>query len=198
MTDRVDNDTIPLPEFDRPRSRKPLLWVAVLALGVVGCVLAFLLTRGSGPPDHLSPSYVMTFDNTSFDIQSDGSLTDVADGDGGAITGQMTVNPPLGGTGPFTGTYQDGTITFLGAAEGTYTGTVDSEGFVTGTYVYAAGGFDGQHGKWTATPSEKPSSGGLPSWLWLVAAAVLALIGFLIVRRGRRSTSGRSRDLPAP
>ena len=186
MTGRVDSDTIPLPEFGRPRSRRRLVWVAVVALGVVGCVIAFLLSRGSGPPDHLSSSYTMTFDNTTFDTQSDGSLTDVADSDGKA-TGQMTVNPPLGGTGPFTGTYKDGTFTFVGAAEGTYTGTVDSEGFVTGTYVYSSGGFEGQHGNWTATPSEKPSSGGLPPWLWLVAAAVLAVIGFLIVRRSRGS-----------
>ncbi len=121
----------------------------------------------------------MTFDNLTFDIQTDGSLTEVREDQNGDIRGQMTVGPRLYGTGPFTGTFADGTIDFVGQSQGVYTGIISSEGVLSGTYTYTS-----QRGEWTATPTEtEAASDGLPWWLWLaVAGLVVAVIGSLIMR----------------
>src|SRR5450755_2906662 len=66
------------------------------------------------------------------------------------ISGEMTVGPPLYGTGVLTGTVTDTTINFVVPSDvvgtGVYTGTVNAEGVLSGTYTYP-----GQTGIWRAT-----------------------------------------------
>jgi len=98
----------------------------------------------------------MTFDNTTYNETSDGSLTGIVEDQQGDISGEMTVDPPLGGTGAFTGTVTDATITFDvtgGAGGGVYTGTVNAQGVLSGTYQYTEPPYSGQIGTWQATPN---------------------------------------------
>jgi hypothetical protein len=87
----------------------------------------------------------------------------------------MTVNPPLYGTGHFTGTRIGSTIHFAGPERGDYRGVVDATGDAHGTYTYAT-----QHGTWRATttqPVATNNSGWPPWWLWLLL--VVAAAGFV-------------------
>jgi hypothetical protein len=108
----------------------------------------------------LASSYNMTFDNTTYDIMADGSLSGITEDQQGNISGQMTVDPPLEGTGPFTGTVSNTTINFaLAGTDGSYTGTVNAQGTLSGTYTYSAPGpFAGQSGTWQATADVDPTS----------------------------------------
>jgi hypothetical protein len=161
-----------------------------VAIAVVACaVVAVALSRGgSDSPEGLSATYRMTFDNLTYDIQTDGTLTEVTQDENGNISGLMTVGPGLYGTGRFTGTVADDTIDFLGVSNGVYSGTISSEGLIRGTYTYAS-----QRGEWTATPTATQASaagGGLPWWLWLVVVMlVIAVIGYPIVRRLRQTST---------
>jgi hypothetical protein len=134
----------------------------------------------------------MTFDNLTYNVRSDGTLTGVTEDQQGNISGQMTIHSPLFGTGSFTGTVTNTAINFVGASRGVYTGTVNAQGILSGTYSYGS-----QHGTWQATPTQTThlstsgkSAGGLPLWLWLLVLALLAvIIGYFVVRRVRRSAS---------
>jgi hypothetical protein len=62
----------------------------------------------------------------------------------------MTVNPPLTGTGPLSGTLNGSTIKFS-VGDGTYTGTVNASTLdISGMYTYP-----GQNGVWKATPTSQ-------------------------------------------
>jgi hypothetical protein len=165
------------------RSWKGAGWAAVGVVVIACVVVVFALTRGSSDsPVGLASTYTMSFDNLTYDIQTDGSLTDVTEDQDGNIRGQMTVGPRLFGTGPFTGTFADDTIDFDGVQNGVYTGTIDAHGVLSGTYTYLS-----QQGRWTATPTNVSTSdgSGIPWWLWLVCAVLLMLvIGYVVVRRG--------------
>jgi hypothetical protein len=95
----------------------------------------------------LASSYSMNFDNLTYSETSGGSLADMAVSASGAVTGQMTVNSPLTGTGALTGTLNGDTIKFS-VGSGDYTGTVNATTRdMSGTYSYP-----GQNGTWTAAP----------------------------------------------
>lgn len=128
-------------------------WLALLA--VVGMIAALAsavpaasaATTGAPAAASLASSYTMTFDNLTYSETADGSLDNIAVDASGNVTGNMTVDPPLGGTGPLTGTLSGGTFTFT-VGSGDYTGTVDAATLaISGTYDYP-----GQNGDWTATP----------------------------------------------
>jgi hypothetical protein len=166
------------------RSQKRGVVFAVGVAIVAALAIVFVLIRGSSSPVGLSSTYTMTFDNLTYDIQTDGSLTDIAEDADGAVHGQMIVGPRLSGTGPITGKFGDGALEFDGAQNGVYTGTLDDDGVLNGTYTYGS-----QQGTWTATPTDRPATagGGIPWWLWLAVAAVLiVLVGYLARRRQRR------------
>jgi pimeloyl-ACP methyl ester carboxylesterase len=98
----------------------------------------------------LAPSYLMHFDNLTYSTISDGSLTSMSV-KSGSVSGYMTVNPPLYGTGPVSGTLNGVTITFTGTGGSKYTGTVDASTLqMSGTYTYP-----GQSGIWNATPASR-------------------------------------------
>ena len=188
------NDSSASRNSDRRRSWRRLAWAIVVGVVVLACVVvAFVLSRGDSSVG-LSSTYDMTYDNLTYDIQTDGSLTEVTQDENGDIRGQITVGPGLHGTGSFTGTFSDGTIDFVTETNGVYTGTISSKGVLSGTYV----AWRTQRGEWTATPTEtEAASEGLPWWLWLaVAGLVVAVIGSLIVRVRRRRAHDLEGQLP--
>jgi len=132
----------------RPR-RLALLTIVGVLLAMAGAVPAASAVTPKAPASSgLASSYAMNFDNLTYSTTADGSLSDISVDASGDVTGTMTVDPPLEGTGPLTGTLSDGTFTFT-VGDGDYTGTVDATTLaISGTYTYP-----GQNGTWTATPA---------------------------------------------
>jgi hypothetical protein len=153
---------------------------SVVALVVVAGAAAggVLGSRGGAPPTQipeLAPSYAMTFDNLSVSTTADGSLSGISEDRQGNLRGQMVVNPPLYGSGPFTGTATNRAVSFT--VESTmpnicngvcvsiqFTGTLNSAGTIRGTYIVhtEAGGVNNTKGTWRATPQKaevSPSTG---------------------------------------
>jgi hypothetical protein len=98
----------------------------------------------------LASSYSTTYDNLTYGIISTGSLTKMSATDAGAVSGELTVNPPLYGTSSLSGKLKGDKITFTTGAGGDFTGTVsEPSGDISGTYVFPV---DGQNGTWTAKP----------------------------------------------
>jgi hypothetical protein len=98
----------------------------------------------------LVSSYSTSYDNLTYGITSTGSLTEMSVKATGAVTGILTVNPPLYGTSSLSGTLTGDTIKFTTGAGGHFTGTVNEpSGDMSGTYVFPS---DGQHGTWKAAP----------------------------------------------
>ncbi len=103
----------------------------------------------------LSRTYLMYFDNLTYSETSDGSLTSMSVHKSGKVSGYMTVDPPLGGTGSLSGTLKGGKLKFS-VDGGDYTGTVNgSTEQISGTYTYP-----GQNGVWRATPASKCEASG--------------------------------------
>jgi hypothetical protein len=108
----------------------------------------------------LATTYNTTYDNLTYGISSVGTLTQVTENAAGDITGQLTVDPPLYGSGPFTGTVNGNAINFTvesvtpnpaGGTSGTFTGTIGLQGSLSGTYADDTSNGP-QNGNWTATP----------------------------------------------
>ena len=98
----------------------------------------------------LASSYSTTYDNLTYGITSTGSLTKMSATDAGAVSGELTVNPPLYGTSSLSGKLKGDKLTFTTGAGGDFTGTVsEPSGDISGTYVFPV---DGQNGTWTAKP----------------------------------------------
>lgn len=136
----------------RPRLRSlallVILGVLVALTGAVPAAHAGTLEAATPATVSLASSYSMNFDNLTFSETSDGSLTNMSVDASGNVTGDMTVNPPLGGTGPLSGVLTGSTLTFS-VEGGDYTGTVNAATLaISGTYTYP-----GQDGVWTATPT---------------------------------------------
>jgi hypothetical protein len=103
-------------------------------------------------PMSTSTSYHGSVHNTTYDVMSTISLSFTKTGS--QIQGTFTVDPPLIGSGPFTGTVSTTTIQFVvspedGSATLTFTGTFQSDGSITGTYVTSGS----QAGTWQVVPS---------------------------------------------
>ena len=127
----------------------PLCALALLA-GAAPTASAIASRATASTAGKIASSYFMNFDNITYSTTSTGSLTDMSVGKSGDVSGEMTVNPPLYGTGALTGTLKGDTIKFS-ALDGDYKGTVDlSTQQISGTYTYP-----GQNGEWTATPASK-------------------------------------------
>lgn len=113
----------------------------------------------------LATTYDTTYDNFTYGISSVGNLTQVTENAAGDITGQLTVDPPLYGSGPFTGTVNGNAIKFTvesdspnpgNATSVVLTGTIGLQGSLSGTYIaYTSDGRPAQNGNWTATPLTK-------------------------------------------
>ena len=171
------------------RSPKILAGLCTIGIVAIGIVMAVHPGSASRVAARLSSQFEMHFDNLTYHIQTGGTLTDVTQDGQGRISGTMTVNPPLFGTGRFTGTRDGSTIHFAGAQNGNYLGTLIANGDVRGTYTYP-----GQHGAWRATPT-RPVTTSKPAWppwwLWLLLAVATAGLvasvgwGFTSARRTR-------------
>jgi hypothetical protein len=148
-------------------------------LGVVVVAALMLIHPGSTfDQSELQTTYVIHFDNLTVNVKSTGTLTHLhIDGNGG-LTGSMTVNPPLYGTGPLTGHVASGSVAFSGAQQGAYQGRLGPDEVITGTYTYP-----NQHGTWQANPSNPPKPQTWPPlWLWLLLLALLIALAFSLAR----------------
>ncbi len=135
-------------------SRLPRLLVLlsfVLLLLLSGCA--------KSEPTQASPTTIVgtpttyhgSVHNTSYDVKSTISLSFTTAGS--HIQGTFTVNPPLIGSGPFTGTISTTTIEFMVSpadvsATLTFTGTFQSDGSISDSYATSAG----QAGTWQVVP----------------------------------------------
>ena len=150
------------------RRRIPIKYGFVAAC--VALVLAVLLVQW---PERiqtpiLTPAYRMAFHNLTFDNEADGSLELALDPDG-TVTGEMTVNPPLFGTGALEGSLDGRRIAFTLGGGAEYKGAVEGDGVIVGTYTYPR-----QDGRWRAEPVDRHvERSGLPRWLWLVVMGFL-------------------------
>jgi hypothetical protein len=102
-------------------------------------------------PASTPTTYHGSVHNTTYDVMSTISLSFTTAGS--HIQGTFTVDPPLIGSGPFTGTISTTTIQFVvsptdGSATLTFTGTFQSDGSISGSYGTSAG----QAGTWKVVP----------------------------------------------
>jgi hypothetical protein len=127
-----------------------VLAVAAMAGGPPPAARAAAVPTAAPAAMAVAVSYEMYFYNETYSTPSDGSLTSMSVDSSGDLTGFMTVNPPLFGTGGLTGTVSDGKIHFT-VSGGDYTGTVNAATLdLSGTYTYP-----GQTGQWHATPANQ-------------------------------------------
>ncbi len=121
--------------------------------------------EGSTPSaPSLVSSYQGSIRNSTRELTAPLSLENVQVSAEGAVTGEVSLQPPLYGSGTFAGTYADGAIEFTVAAPGenpagvtseTFVGEVKEGGEISGTYT-AAVGEEEQAGTWEVAP---PASG---------------------------------------
>src|SRR4051794_216747 len=128
-----------------------LAWVIPSALVVTVSVTGLApAANAASAAQVVAASYKMYFYNETYSTPSDGSLTSMSVDGAGNLTGFMTVNPPLFGTGSLTGTVSNGKVHFT-VSGGDYTGTVNASTLdLAGTYTYP-----GQTGQWHATPANQ-------------------------------------------
>jgi len=153
-------------EFQESRSaflaRKRYVLTALLSsLMVVGVIAAAASPSGSAPlVRQLAPSYSLSFHNISKDLYTNGALTGVKETAQGAISGKMIIVLPLYGSGPFTGTVTKNHVALkvkstvpnpCDCISGTFTGTLSSQGSITGTYVGLTK-WGTENGTWQAIP----------------------------------------------
>jgi hypothetical protein len=132
--------------------RTALLSVLAIGLSVLAAISVPVTTvfAASAADARVAASYTMSFDNTTYGETASGSLTDIKENGAGHITGYMTVDAPLGGSGDFTGTVSGATVKFS-VSGGYYAGKVNKEDTsIRGTYSYPS--LD-QVGTWQATIS---------------------------------------------
>ena len=174
--------------------RRRSAWAAMGAgLGVAVVIAVMLIHPGAASEQSdLQTTYVMRFDNLTVNARSTGTLTHVhVDGNGG-LTGTMTVNPPLYGTGPLTGHAASRTLAFNGAQQGAYQGHLGLDGVITGTYTYP-----NQHGTWQASPSNPPQRQTWPPiWFWLLLLALLLALALSLARLTRTLHGERATERP--
>lgn len=160
---------------------KPALVAAACGAAILAVLLLLWPARTRSPA--LTETYRMAFQNLTYDNESDGDLTEINLDEHGNVTGNMTVNPPLYGTGPLEGSLDGRRITFAAAGPAEYTGEIDDDGAIVGTYTYPR-----QEGRWRAEPVDRQvSHSGLPRWLWLVVVALLAFAVVSTLLRRRRN-----------
>lgn len=109
----------------------------------------------------LAASYSGTADNTTANLSASMSLKSLKQS-GSSISGYFQVDPPLGGSGNFTGTVsaqQQIVFDVKSSSNGRsfdihFTGTIAANGGISGTYtVQYTDGSPQQQGTWTVTPS---------------------------------------------
>ncbi len=123
--------------------------VAVAAVVVGGAVAGGVAALGSSPShSQLASSYVMEYHNITVNASAGGELSDVTENSKGVITGQLTVDPPLEGSGPFRGTVHGSSIAFnVNDSSFLLLGQIGPQGSLSGPYS-----IDGQKGTWHASP----------------------------------------------
>jgi hypothetical protein len=132
-------------------------WVATLAL-MLG-IAAGATPAGAGAAQ-LAFSYSGTAHNTTYNVTTALALTDVTEGAEGAVGGQLVVQPPLYGSGPFAGMLADGRLTFTvtpgastpGETSATFVGQLSASGGLSGTYTTYGEGT--QMGTWEVAPGQ--------------------------------------------
>lgn len=128
-------------------------------LALVLCV-AVLASPADASAAQLASSYSGTAHNTTYDVTTALALTNVAEGAEGALSGQLVVQPPLYGSGPFVGTLVGGRLTFTvtpsaatpGETSATFVGQLGAGGELTGTYTTQ--GESTQMGTWEVSPGQ--------------------------------------------
>jgi hypothetical protein len=123
----------------------------VLALLLSGCAQSEATQASPTTPVSTPTTYHGSVHNTTYDVMSTISLSFTKAGS--QIQGTFTVDPPLIGSGPFTGTVSTTNIQFVvspadGSATLTFTGTFQSDGSISGSYGTSAG----QAGTWQVAP----------------------------------------------
>ena len=126
--------------------------VTAITVGVSGCSgsvqydLSFTLDHTVAVK--LAPAYLAYYDNLTYATAADGTLTSMWVSPSGHVSGYLTVDPPLAGSGPLSGTLTGNTISFAHGAGG-FTGTRNSATLqMSGTY-----GDSSENGVWKATPA---------------------------------------------
>ena len=136
--------------------------VAILALGLVGPG-----ANAASAAKPLASSYGGTIHNATYDLTADIAVTGITESSQGIISGVMTVDPPLYGSGPFTGTVSGSSINFtvtsttpngcdVECRSGVFGGTVGPQGVLNGTYIYYTASYSLEHGSWEARPGASP------------------------------------------
>jgi hypothetical protein len=117
--------------------------------------------EGSVPAPSLGSSYEGSARNTTRELTAPLTLQNIQLDGEGTVTGEVAFQPPLYGSGTFTGTYADGAIEFTvatpsanpaGVTSETFTGEVEEGGELSGAYT-AAVGEETQAGTWEVAPS---------------------------------------------
>lgn len=130
---------------------------------------ASLLSGTQSSYPQLSASYTGSVHNIPYNITSNFALSSITEDQQGNISGQMIVDPPLYGSGPFTGTVSvNNTINFTvtstpgnpcGCTSVIFTGTVKPQNTLSGNYT-ANSQTGPQTGTWqvsgTSTPMPTP------------------------------------------
>jgi len=136
--------------------------VAILALGLVGPG-----ANAASAAKQLASSYSGTIHNATYDLTADLALTGITESSQGIIGGVITIEPPLYGSGPFTGTVSGSSISIAVASttpnlcpgecrSGVFTGTVGPQGVMNGTYIVYKASDVPENGTWEARPGASP------------------------------------------
>jgi hypothetical protein len=121
-------------------------------------------TVESSETTQLANSYRGVGRNTTLSDSGHLTLTNVTESSNGAIAGQVIWSNGLRGSGPFTGIVKGSNISFTSSIASpqecedrctsiTYTGTLSSNGTLSGTYVAYQTSGEAQRGTWELAPS---------------------------------------------
>ncbi len=115
----------------------------------------------------LASSYNGTIHNTTYGLTANLALTGITESSLGIISGVMTVEPPLYGSGPFTGTVSGSSISIAVESttpnlcpgecrSGVFTGTLGPQGILNGSYIVYKASDVPENGTWEARPGPSP------------------------------------------